>query len=79
MKNLCSTKKIPRILGIAVPALCGIAPAAAQQPYKILDHWKIGGSGSWDYLTADPAAHLLYLAHGPRVEVIDTQVVIGRP
>ena len=47
--------------------------ATAQQPYKVLDHWKIGGTGGWDYLLADPGAHLLYVTHGPRVEVIDTK------
>lgn len=45
--------------------------AMAQGPYRVLDHWKIGGTGGWDYLTADPAAHRLYLTHGPRVEVVD--------
>ncbi len=51
--------------------------ALAQQPYKIVDHWKIGGSGSWDYSLADPSAHLVYVTHGPRVEVIDTKT--GKP
>lgn len=46
--------------------------ALAQGQYRVVDHWKIGGEGGWDYLTADPAAHRLYLAHGPRIEVIDT-------
>jgi YVTN family beta-propeller protein len=53
------------------------APAAAQQPYKILDHWKLGGEGGWDYLLADPPAHRLYVTHGPRVEVLDTRT--GKP
>jgi YVTN family beta-propeller protein len=44
-----------------------------QQPYKILDRWKIGGDGGWDYLLADPPAHRLYLTRGARVEVLDTQ------
>ena len=48
-------------------------PARAQQPYRVLDHWKIGGTGGWDYLVADPGAHRLYLTHGPRVEVIDSR------
>ncbi len=48
------------------------ACAIAQQPYKVVDHWKIGGTGGWDYLTADPSAHMLYVTHGPRVEVLDT-------
>ena len=47
--------------------------AIAQQPYHMIDHWKIGGAGGWDYLLADPANHLLYVTHGPRVEVVDTK------
>ena len=56
-------------------ALCGflLSTASAQQPYQVSQHWKIGGTGGWDYLTADPGAHLLYVTHGPRVEVIDTR------
>jgi len=46
--------------------------AAAQKPYSVLTQWKIGGEGGWDYLTSDPAAHRLYVTHGPRVEVLDT-------
>ncbi len=54
-------------------AACTLAVGAlAQQPYQIVDHWKIGGTGGWDYLLADPSAHRLYVTHGPRVEVLDT-------
>jgi YVTN family beta-propeller protein len=53
------------------------ACAVAQQPYHVIDHWKIGGNGGWDYLLADPAAHLLYMTHGTRVEVVNTQT--GKP
>ena len=63
----------------AVPMLFGFALLAAhttttvaQQPYRVLDHWKIGGAGGWDYLLADPGAHRLYVTHGQRVEVLDT-------
>jgi YVTN family beta-propeller protein len=54
--------------------VCSVAPpvALAQGPYRVATQWKIGGEGGWDYLTADPAAHRLYITHGPRVEVIDT-------
>lgn len=66
---------------MAAAVLCGTlaAPAvlAAQQPYKILDHWKLGGEGGWDYLLADSSAHRLYITHGARVEVVDTQT--GKP
>ena len=47
-------------------------PAAPQQPYHIIDHWKIGGDGGWDYPVADPGAHRLYIAHGTEVDVVDT-------
>ena len=66
---------------VAAALLCGAfaAPAmlCAQQPYKILDRWKIGGDGGWDYLLADSAAHRLYLTRGARVDVLDTQT--GKP
>jgi DNA-binding beta-propeller fold protein YncE len=57
---------------IAAPALL-----SAQKPYHLLDRWKIGGDGGWDYLLADSAAHRLYITHGPRVEVVDTTT--GKP
>lgn len=47
--------------------------AIAQKPFKVEQRWVIGGEGGWDYLTADPASHRLYLTHGTRVEVVDTQ------
>ena len=53
------------------------AQMSAQQPYHVIDHWKVGGEGGWDYLLVDSAAHRLYLTHGPRVEVLDTKT--GKP
>jgi YVTN family beta-propeller protein len=47
--------------------------AAAQKPYKVIDHWKIGGVGGWDYLVTDPGAHRLYITHATRVEVVDSR------
>jgi len=60
-------------------ALAFALPAAAQKPYSIQDHWKIGGEGGWDYLAVDSANHKLYVTHGPRVEVLDlaTGKVVG--
>lgn len=61
----------------AAVLLCGVLAApsflAAQKPYHIVDRWKIGGDGWWDCLTIDPAGHRLYIAHGARVDVVDTQ------
>jgi YVTN family beta-propeller protein len=63
-----------RFLAAAVLLCAIVAPPslAAQKPYRILDHWQIGGEGGWDYMTADGPAHRLYLAHGARVDVVDT-------
>ncbi len=57
----------------------GTLSASIQSPYHVIDRWKIGGEGGWDYLNADPGAHRLYLAHGTRVDVVDTTAgkVIG--
>ena len=64
-------------------ALCLLASAAltAQQipgatelpnrPFFIKKTWFIGGAGNWDYLTMDPAAQQLFIAHGTQVQVVD--------
>src|ERR1700749_2857293 len=66
---------------VLIPALVlfGSMAAWAQKPYSVLTQWKIGGEGGWDYLTSDPAAHRLYVTHGPRVEVLDSDTgkVVG--
>jgi len=63
------------LISLCGPALlaCAATTLCSQEPYKVVDHWKIGGTGGWDYLLADPGAHLLYVTHGPRVEVLDTK------
>jgi DNA-binding beta-propeller fold protein YncE len=72
-------QRTPRLFALSVLAatiLCSLvatsAQLSAQQPYKILDKWKVGGDGGWDYLFADSSAHRLYLTHGARVDVLDT-------
>lgn len=66
-------------------ALCLIvsAVAAAQQapipmsdeiggrPFAIRDKWVIGGIGNWDYLTLDPVARQLFIAHHSEVQIVD--------
>ncbi len=62
----------PQCFLLALLFVSVICDAASQSPYRLLDQWKVGGTGGWDYLLVDPAAHLLYITHGPRVEVLDT-------
>lgn len=59
-------------LGAASIALFSIAAAAGAQTYHVIEHWKIGGQGNWDYLVSDDIAHRLYVTHNSRVEVLDT-------
>jgi YVTN family beta-propeller protein len=65
-----------RALPVFILLGCSMA-LAAQGPYRIVDSWKIGGEGGWDYLLADGPAHRLYVTHGGRVEVLDTTT--GKP
>ena len=66
MNSHCLRPLIPTLL-----LLTSLA-SLAQKPYSVLSQWKIGGEGGWDYLTSDAPAHRLYVTHGPRVEVLDT-------
>jgi YVTN family beta-propeller protein len=61
-----------QILALSASLLLAPSAALAQKPYSVLTRWTVGGEGGWDYLTSDPKAHRLYVTHGPRVEVLDT-------
>ena len=63
-----------RPVTIAAMTLCtAVLSVGAQQPYHVVDRWKVGGTGGWDYLLADAPQHRLYVTHGAKVEVLDTQ------
>src|SRR5438128_10627362 len=46
---------------------------AAEPHYKFVKETPIGGGGGWDYLHADAADHRLFVTHGTKVIVIDTE------
>ncbi len=50
------------------------------QSYKKTGAINIGGTGGWDYLTADSENHRLYVSHGGEVVVIDlaTEKPVGK-
>ncbi len=56
------------------------AALSFSQGYKVSGEISVGGSGGWDYLTADSENHRLYVSHGAEVVVIDTnsQKIVGR-
>jgi DNA-binding beta-propeller fold protein YncE len=51
--------------------LAATALAAAGPGYKVVNTYKVGGDGGWDYLTADAAARRLYISRATHVIVLD--------
>jgi YVTN family beta-propeller protein len=74
-----------RIFLWALPAFVFIGSGFGGQaepgdsPYKVLKKIKLGGEGSWDYLTLDPEARRLYITRGSHVMVmdVDSDKVVG--
>jgi DNA-binding beta-propeller fold protein YncE len=62
----------------AAPLAAQVAPIPTPtqlsgNPFYIRKNWTIGGAGNWDYLTIDPQAQRLYIAHGSVVQVVDIE------
>ena len=70
-------KRLFAICLLGCAALPAQQPPAATElpgsPFFIKKTWIIGGVGNWDYLTMDPAAQRLYIAHGAQVQVVDVE------
>jgi len=75
-----------RVLLISLAACAGLRAQTVPQatdlpshPFFIKGTWYIGGAGTWDYLTMDPQADRLYIAHGTTVQVVDvnTGALVG--
>jgi len=69
-------KTFPRRLdGLTVLALFIFLPilAARAQTYHLLKEISVGGDGGWDYVASDDAAHRLYVSHGDKIDVINTE------
>jgi hypothetical protein len=47
--------------------------AAADAKMEVLQRWKLGGEGGWDYLTLDSATKRLFITRGTRVDVVSTE------
>lgn len=77
MSKIPASRIIAPGLTLAVAALF-TASALADSGMQVVERWKIGGGGGWDYLTVD-AAHRLFLSRGTQVDVVDTHTgkVIG--
>jgi YVTN family beta-propeller protein len=58
----------PAILAVLFAATVALAASG----YHLLDTWKLGGEGGWDYLKADSDAHRLYITRATKVVVVDS-------
>src|SRR6202049_4965713 len=47
------------------------APAPQGTGYHLLKKVTLGGEGGWDYLTADPVSHRVFLSRGTHIMVVD--------
>lgn len=56
---------------ILIAAALAALPAVAQTSWDVEKIFPIGGAGSWDYLTVDPATHRLYVPRTTHTMVID--------
>lgn len=64
------------VCGVASAQLSPVPPpptALPAHPFFITKTWFIGGVGDWDYLTIDPSANQLFIAHGSEVQVVDVE------
>ncbi len=71
MKQLARQSSLT--IALLVISALSLPARAADPQYKLLKEIPIGGGGGWDYLSADPVNHRLYVSHGTKVVVIDTQ------
>jgi DNA-binding beta-propeller fold protein YncE len=62
------------VIGLAILLVLVFAAVAAAKDgpgYKIVNTYKLGGDGGWDYLIADSSARRLYISRATHVIVID--------
>jgi DNA-binding beta-propeller fold protein YncE len=50
-----------------------VAVATSVASADTVQRWNLGGTGGWDYLTADAATHRLYVPRSDHVMVVDTR------
>jgi DNA-binding beta-propeller fold protein YncE len=48
-----------------------LAQGAAAPGYHVVNTYKVGGDGGWDYLTADAISRRIYISRGTHVMVLD--------
>jgi DNA-binding beta-propeller fold protein YncE len=64
---------LPAVLAIILTATAAVAASG----YQLLQTWKLGGEGGWDYLKVDSDARRFYISRATKVAVIDADS--GKP
>jgi DNA-binding beta-propeller fold protein YncE len=59
------------IAGSLAQAQPSASPPATAGPYRVVQTFRIGGTGGWDYLTVDPQGKLLYVPRSTHTMVVD--------
>ena len=61
-------------MGLLLGLAAGAAASAESAPENmtVLQQWKVGGDGGWDYLTLDSSARRLFISRATRVDVVAT-------
>src|SRR5580704_19416842 len=75
-KERSAMRRALALLPLACATLAAQIPppdALPDHPFFIKKAWIIGGRGNWDYLTIDPTAGRLYIAHAAEVQVVDVE------
>ena len=75
-----------RLLTVAGAALLAMAPVgsvlaqSASPSYHLVKTVALGSPDRWDYLTFDPQSHRLFVSHGDRVTVVDSNegTIVGQ-
>ena len=69
----------PATAAVAMMAAVCISVPAQSGPYHLVKKVVLGGEGGWDYFTADPVTHRLFIGRGGYVMVVDaTGNVVGK-
>ncbi len=59
-------------LGAVAVAAAAQAGVAGASDLEVIQRWRLGGDGGWDYLTLDASGQRLFLSRGTRVDVVST-------
>jgi CheY-like chemotaxis protein/DNA-binding beta-propeller fold protein YncE len=60
------------VIALVLQVLAAAELLAAEGPYRFITKIDVGGNGGWDYAVVDSPARRLYVTHGTKIVVIDT-------